>query len=148
MLAVESANYEFLYVDVGKNGRMSDGGVIAQTEFYRRLQNGSLDLPPPEDNVEGLPFVFIADEAFALGDHLMRPFPMRTLTPPDQRVFNYRLARARRVVENTFGIMTSQFRLFLTPIHMAEYKLNHIILACSTQLFTATFCQLCWLSWA
>ncbi|PIO40623.1 hypothetical protein AB205_0162590, partial [Aquarana catesbeiana] len=60
----------FLYVDVGKNGWMSDGGVIAQTEFYRRLQNGSLDLSPPEDNVEGLPFVFVADEAFVLGDHL------------------------------------------------------------------------------
>ncbi|XP_073448661.1 nucleolar protein 12 isoform X2 [Aquarana catesbeiana] len=81
MLEVVSANYDFLYVDVGKNGRMSDGGVIAQTEFYRRLQNGSLDLPAPEDNVEGLPFVFVADEAFALGDHLMRPFPMRALTP-------------------------------------------------------------------
>ncbi|XP_073482446.1 xyloside xylosyltransferase 1 isoform X2 [Aquarana catesbeiana] len=129
MLAVVSATYEFLYVDMGKNGRMSDGGVIAQTEFYRRLQNGSLDLPPPEDNVEVLPFIFIADEAFALGDHLMRPFPMRALTP-DQRVFNYRLARARRVEENTFGIMASRFRLFLTPIHMAEHKLNHIILAC------------------
>ncbi|XP_073487354.1 mitochondrial import inner membrane translocase subunit Tim21 isoform X2 [Aquarana catesbeiana] len=129
MLAVVSANYDFLYVDVGKNGRMSDGGVIAQTEFYRRLQNGSLDLPAPEDNVEGLPFVFVADEAFALGDHLMRPFPMRTLTP-EQRVFNYRLARARRVVENTFGILASRFCLFLTPIHMAEYKLNHIIMAC------------------
>ncbi|PIO30298.1 hypothetical protein AB205_0055440 [Aquarana catesbeiana] len=126
MLAVVSA--KFLYVDVGKNGRMSNGGVIAQMEFYRRLQNGSLDLPPPEENVEGLPFVFVADEAFVLGDHLMRPFPMRTLTP-EQRVFNYRLARARRVVENTFGIMASRFRLFLTPIHMAEYKLNHIILA-------------------
>ena len=129
MLAVVSANYDFLYVDVGKNGRMSEGGVIAQTEFYRRLQNGSLDLPPPEDNVEGLPFVFVADEAFALGDHLMRPFPMRTLTP-EQRVFNYRLARARRVVENAFGILASRFRLFQTAINLAEYKLNFIILSC------------------
>ncbi|XP_073450782.1 cyclic AMP-responsive element-binding protein 3-like protein 3 isoform X2 [Aquarana catesbeiana] len=59
MLAVVSANYDFLYVDVGKNGRMSDGGVIAQTEFYRRkteagilhettltaLESGRLGLP-------------------------------------------------------------------------------------------------------
>ncbi|XP_073459289.1 uncharacterized protein [Aquarana catesbeiana] len=122
------ATYEFLYVEVGKNGRMSDGGVIAQTEFYRRLQSGGLGLPPSEEDVEGLPFVFVADEAFGLGEHLMRPFPMRTLTP-EQRVFNYRLARARRVV-NAFRIMASRFRLFLTAINMAEYKLNHIILAC------------------
>ena len=45
-------------------------------------------VPPAEDNVAGLPFVFVADEAFGLGEHLMRPFPMRTLTS-DQRVFNY-----------------------------------------------------------
>ncbi|XP_077315559.1 max-like protein X isoform X3 [Lithobates pipiens] len=130
MLALVSATYHFLYVDVGQNGRMSDGGVFARMEFYWRLQSGSLSLPPPEENQEGLPFIFVTDEAFALANHLMRPFPMRTLTP-DQRIFNFRLAGARRVVENTFGILASRFRLFfLTPIHMAEYKINHIVLAC------------------
>ncbi|XP_077341084.1 uncharacterized protein C11orf97 homolog isoform X2 [Lithobates pipiens] len=128
MLAVVSATYEFLYVDMGQNGRMSDGGVFSRTEFYWCLQSGSLGLPPPEENQEGLPFVFVADEVFAQANHLMLPFPMRTLTP-DQRILNFRLSRARRVV-NTFGILASQFRLFLTPIHMAEYKVYHIVLAC------------------
>ena len=129
LMAVVSANYDFLYVDVGKNGRMSDGGVFAETEFAQRLQAEDLALPRAEDNEEGLPFVFIGDEAFALGPHLMRPFPQRALTP-ERRVFNYRLARARRVVENAFGIMVSRFRLFLTAINMAEYKWNNIILCC------------------
>ncbi|PIO32466.1 hypothetical protein AB205_0109610 [Aquarana catesbeiana] len=93
MPAVVSANYEFLYLDVGKNSRNSDGGVIAQTEFYCWLQNGNLHLPPPEENVEGLNFVFVAEEAFALGEHIMRPFPMRNLIP-GQRIYNYRLSRA------------------------------------------------------
>lgn len=128
-MAVVSANYEFLYVDVGKNGRMSDGGVFAETEFAQRLRLEDLGLPPAEENEEGLPFVFVADEAFGLGPHLMRPFPVRTLTH-ERRVFNYRLARARRVVENAFGIMASRFRLFLTAINMAEYKWNYIILSC------------------
>ena len=128
-MAVVSAQYEFLYVDVGKNGRLSDGGVFARTDFYSRLQAGGLALPPDEDNVEGLPFVFLADEAFGLGPHLMRPFPQRTLTS-ERRVFNYRLARARRVVENAFGILSNRFRLFLTAIHLAEYKLNTIVFAC------------------
>lgn len=129
LMAVVSADYEFLYVDVGKNGRLSDGGVFARSEFYRRLQTGGLELPPDEDNVEGLPFVFLADEAFGLGPHLMRPFPQRTLTP-ERRVFNFRLARARRVVENAFGILASRFRLFQTAIHLAEYKFNSVVLAC------------------
>ena len=31
LMAVASAQYEFLFVDVGKNGRMSDGGAFRQT---------------------------------------------------------------------------------------------------------------------
>ncbi|XP_077309992.1 uncharacterized protein LOC143929932 [Lithobates pipiens] len=124
MLAVVSATYEFFYVDVGQNGRMSDGrsstGVSRVAVWachpQRRIR---------KDSRSG----FVADEAFALANHLMWPFPMRTLNP-DQRIFNFCLSRARRVVENTFGTQASQFRLFLTPIHMAEYKLNHIVLVC------------------
>ena len=93
---------------------------------YLRLQTGGLALPRDEDNVEGLPFVFVADEAFGLGPHLMRPFPQRTLTP-ERRVSNYRLARARRVVKNAFMIMARRFCLFQTAIHMADYKLNTVI---------------------
>ncbi|XP_077330362.1 uncharacterized protein LOC143988781 [Lithobates pipiens] len=128
-MAVVSAQCDFLYVDVGKNGRMSDGGVFRQTEFCHRLTTGGLDLPPDAENVEGLPFVFLADEAFGLSEHLMRPFPQRTLTP-ERRIFNYRLARARRVVESAFGIMASRFRLLLTAINLAEYKLNYVVLCC------------------
>ena len=61
LMAVVSAQYEFLYVDVGKNGRMSDGGAFRQTEFGDRLQDEDLALPPDADNVEGLPSVFLAD---------------------------------------------------------------------------------------
>ena len=81
LLAVVSANYEFIFVDVGKNGGMSDGGVFAQMEFAQRLQSDDLALPPAAENEEGLPFMFIADEAFALGPHLMRPFPPKNPHP-------------------------------------------------------------------
>ena len=46
---------------------------------------------------------------------MMKPYPKQFL-PIDQRIFNYRLSRARRVVENAFGIATTRFRIFRRPI--------------------------------
>ncbi|XP_018415961.1 PREDICTED: uncharacterized protein LOC108790241 [Nanorana parkeri] len=45
LLAVVNASYESIYVDVGRNGRHSDGGVMEHTEFNQRLRNGTLNLP-------------------------------------------------------------------------------------------------------
>lgn len=128
-MAVVNANYEYIYLDIGKNGRNSDAGVIDQTEFYKRLMNGTLNLPNCEENIENLNFVFVADDAFALHENVLKPFPLRNLTK-EQRIYNYRLSRARRVVENTFGIMANRFRIFLTTINLAIYKVNNLVLCC------------------
>lgn len=40
------------------------------------------------------------------------------------------LPRARQVVENTFGSMANRFRLFLTTINLALYKVNNLVLCC------------------
>ncbi|KAK7169742.1 hypothetical protein R3I94_000091 [Phoxinus phoxinus] len=52
------------------------------------------------------------------GTSFLDPFPARTL-PPERRVFNYRLSRARLVVENAFGILSSQWRMYrrLIEVH-------------------------------
>lgn len=36
-MAIVNANYEFIMVDVGANGRVSDGGVFSNTKFYELL---------------------------------------------------------------------------------------------------------------
>ncbi|XP_050297444.1 uncharacterized protein LOC126736878 [Anthonomus grandis grandis] len=45
LMAIVNAEYEFLYVDVGKNGRLSDGGVLGYTTFFRHLISDRLHLP-------------------------------------------------------------------------------------------------------
>ena len=49
-----------------------------------------------------LPYYMVGDEIFQLKDYLMRPYlGTRSGKPPiDQAVFNYRLSRAMRVIEN------------------------------------------------
>jgi hypothetical protein len=62
-----------------------------------------------------LPYCLVGDEAFPLKPYLLRPYPGRGLTP-EQDIFNYRLSRARRLIENTFGILASQWRVYRKPI--------------------------------
>lgn len=127
-MAIVNADYDFIYVSVGCNGRVSDGGVIETTEFYDRLQENRLKLPDKENTTNNLNFVFVGDDAFALQEHILKPYPSKNLTTT-QRIFNYRLCRARRTVENAFGIMASRFRIFHTEINMKPEKIDHIVLA-------------------
>ena len=62
-----------------------------------------------------LPYVFVADDAFGLKKHMVKPHPFTNLGT-DKLIFNCRISRARRVIENTFGMAASRFRVFLKPI--------------------------------
>ena len=60
-------------------------------------------------------YVFVADDAFPLRTNLIKRYPK--LSSQEKNVFaNYRMLRARKVVENAFGIATSRFRVFSRPI--------------------------------
>ncbi|KAL2085756.1 hypothetical protein ACEWY4_019076 [Coilia grayii] len=116
LLAVVDAQYLFRVVDVGGYGRTSDGGILWNSVFGEGLRDGTLDLPqdaviPGSEPRGRMPFVFVGDEAFPLRRDLMRPYP-GPHGPGEKRAFNYRLSRARLVVECAFGILSSQWRMY------------------------------------
>lgn len=78
---------------------------------------------------ESVPYVILADAAFPLQQHILKPYPSRNLTY-EEWVYNYRLSRGRRVVENTFGILANRFRVLLTKIYLPVKTVQVITLAC------------------
>ena len=132
LMGILNANYEFLMVDVGVNGRVSDGGVFSNTLFCTKLKLKQLSIPEPDNVPESdmkMPYVFVGDDAFPLMENLMKPFSHRNLSRED-RIFNYRLSRARRIVENAFGILASRFRILLGQINVCPEKAVTLVLAC------------------
>lgn len=121
LMALVDSDYCFLYVDVGAKGRGSDGGIFQNSSLYNALETNSLAIP---NN-----FIILADDAFPLKKYIMKPYSRRNLTPAE-RIYNYRLSRARRAVENAFGILASKFRLFEKPISLKLETLDKVVLAC------------------
>ena len=88
------------------------------------FQLQSLGLPSPEllpNSSRCLPFLILEDDAFPLGINLMKPYPYRHQTQ-EQRIFSYRLSRARRVVEYAFGILANEFRIFFISNQFSTKK--------------------------
>ena len=138
LLALVDATYRFIIVDIGQFGSNADGGVFRKSNLGERFYNNELDIPPPKELpnagiIGELPHCFVGDEAFGLHHNLMRPYPRGkkgTKIPKDQLMFNYRLSRARRCVENAFGILAQRFRLFNGRIQMKPENVKRVVKAC------------------
>ena len=132
LLALVDANCNFIAVDVGSFGRNSNGGIFSHSNLGKRLEEGTMDLPPdtmlPGTNKKA-PFVIVGDETFPLKRYLMRPYPGKQLNTTQRRIFNYRLCRARRLVENVFGILGQKFRIYNRRIHVKPEYLDKIVLS-------------------
>ena len=110
---------------------VSDGGVFGQCQLSKFLSDPET-LPaaePLSGREKAMPFVVVADDAFPLRADVMKPYPQKNIGGI-QRVFNYRLSRARRIVENAFGILSDVFRIFHRPTALSPEKATKLVLAC------------------
>ena len=87
---------------------------------------------PKPEHLDGcyydpLPYFLVGDEIFPLKTWLVRPYPGK-LTE-EQRIFNYRLSRARIVIENTFGILVTRWRIYSRPIKASVENVEKYVLA-------------------
>lgn len=108
-------------------------------------ENGTLQIPEaeilPETDEIKCEYYFAGDAAFPLSTYLMKPYGGSGL-PVEKKIFNYRsnlnvknffipifmlpyntifffrLSRGRRLIENTFGIITAKWRLLTKSIEL------------------------------
>ncbi|KAJ8888792.1 hypothetical protein PR048_008284 [Dryococelus australis] len=137
LIADVDAQYRFTHIDVGCNGRVSDGGVFGRSALYHALESGELPMPRPKclpGRRREIPYFFVADDAFALRSFIMKPYPFRGLSF-SERVFNYRLSRARRVVENSFAIAANEFRVLRKPMSEPTKSEKVVLALCALHNF-------------
>ena len=134
LMALVDADYKFIWIDVGGEGCQSDAAIYNASELKECLDSATnvLNLPEasplPGDDV-ALPYFIIGDNAFGIQPELMNPFPIRDMEY-NQRIYNYRLSRARRVVENAFGMLANKFRVLLQTMTQTPSTVRKIVTTC------------------
>lgn len=123
LLAMVDADCKFVAVEVGSYGKEKDSGIFTKSDMGKLVYSVHFFLPDEECSGLGkiMPYVIIGDEAFRLHKHIMKSFTRAVARGNKEKtIFNYRLSRARRVTENTFGLFSQVFRIFNTPIAVAR----------------------------
>jgi DDE superfamily endonuclease len=133
LMAVCDAHLRFIYVNIGAQGSANDAAVFNATSFAKKLADPRNPLSIPGDadipgtNVK-LPFMLVGDEAFPMKTYLMKPFNNRGMAP-SERIFNYRLSRCRRTIENSFGVLANRFRIYHHAVQLSPSKVTDFVLA-------------------
>jgi hypothetical protein len=125
-------NYLFLDLVVGWPGRVHDARVLATSDIYELGNNNRL-FPTDTKLISGVqvPFCLLGDPAYPLQTWLMKPYPENQYTTQNQRYFNYRLSRARMVVECAFGRLKGRWRCLLKRNDSHIANMPHIIMCCA-----------------
>ena len=132
LLALVHADNKFLWEHVGASGSSSDAQIFNCCKLKRKIENRTLELPPPEPLEPGGPdlhYFLLGDDSFALMPWLVKPYSGHQLTR-EERIANYRISRGRRVVEISFGILGKRFRMLLATIQQRPKVVSNIVLTC------------------
>lgn len=83
---------------------MHNLAVFRDSPLGIKLNTDFLNVPT-SNNLPGfshrIPYVIVDDDAFLFKQNVLKPYPNRKLNR-EKMIFNYRLSKARRVMENSF----------------------------------------------
>lgn len=133
LMAICDANYRFTFVDVGAYGSEGDASVFSNCSMGKKIIQNQLKLPVDASiGSIKVPYYFIGNDALPLIERIMKPYsPTKsTALTEEQTIFNYRLSRARRCIENTFGILCSKWLCLNRTIYCNPDRAQKFVSAC------------------
>ena len=121
----------FTDVYIGWPGRVHDARVFVNSSLYKRGQDGTL-FPDWKETINGkeVPLLVLGDPAYPLLSWLMKAFPNNGSLSCQQKTFNYRLSRARVVVEHAYGRLKGRWRTLLKRNDTSIHDLPKLVAAC------------------
>ena len=105
--------------------------MLANSSIGKKIEAGEMNIPPPR-YLEGcsfnpLPYYLVEDDIFPLKTWLLRPYSGQLCE--EERILHYRFSRAKRVTENTFGILAARWRIYHSPIITSIENAESYVLA-------------------
>ncbi|XP_018577163.1 protein ALP1-like [Anoplophora glabripennis] len=116
----------FTNIVVGWPGSVHDSRVFQNCEIFRKVSNNierNKYFPTLEHHLVG-------DSAYPLLDYMMTPYRDNRNLTVEQRRFNYLHSKTRIVIEHTFGILKSRWRILKYINVNTVEKAVKIIVAC------------------
>ena len=82
-MALVDARRRFININIGYNGRVSDGGVFSQSSLCQdpKDERNPLNIPPPKPlpgRTLPIPYFIAAYDSFPLKVNIMKSYPQRT----------------------------------------------------------------------
>ena len=131
ILAVADAKGNFIFVDVGQEGASNDSGIFNRSKMSKLMEQGRLNLPQLHRGDPDCGYHFIGDDAFGQSATLFKPYSNDSVEE-FKTTFNYRMSRARRIVESAFGVLSHRFGIIFGPIRQDYGNAVKTVLAAIT----------------
>ncbi len=129
-LGIVDASAKFIAFELGSPGSQSDSGIFKDGSLGMFCKSAIFPAPSQlGQRITPISYYLLGDDAFSLDVNLMKPYPYRSAIG-DEKVFNYRLSRARRIVENAFGMLCARFKVLLRIIELDVANVMKVVQAC------------------
>lgn len=113
-------------------GHLNDAAIFNASDLGCSLGQDMVDLPNSRDlpNSEiRLPYFFIGDSIFGLKKYLLTPYVRSPTMNFYERIYNYRLSRARRQIECAFGTLVAKWLILQQPLNFSLETTESIVMS-------------------